>query len=47
MVPFFAGNFCPTPDRSMAECLFQLGQFGLLVLQGSLAAGFGGVDEIV
>jgi hypothetical protein len=47
VVPFFAGILSPTPDRSMSECLFQLGQFGLLVLQGSLAAGFGCVDEIV
>ena len=31
----------------MPECFFQLRQFGLLVLQGSLATGFGCVDEIV
>ena len=47
VVSLFAGIFSPTPDCSMPECLFQLGQFGLFVLQGSFAAGFGCVDEIV
>lgn len=47
VMSLFAGIFSPTPQRSMPECFLQLGQFGLLVLQGSLAASLGCIDEIV
>ena len=46
-MPFFAGIFSPSPQRRVPECFFKLGQSGLLVLQGSFAAGLGCIDEIV
>ena len=46
-MPLFACIFSTTPQRSVPECFFQLGQSGLLVLQRSFAACLGCIDEIV
>lgn len=35
------------PESGMAECLFQFGQLRLNLLNRSLSACFGGVDEVI